>query len=271
MTRVLLDLIEPLRLADPQKLHRRDDHALRRIAPAVENALRERPVIDTDAQCDTPLAALGDQRLQLAVIRTVIARIDAHLVNILRGDGGDLRHEVDVGDDRRVETVFTHSPYNVCEVLALAAALRRETHDPASGTVDPLDLGRAGFGIVGVGIGHRLYGDRMPAADHDPPDAHFAARTATVFRKIHNRSRLQRSGPHRPVAAPDCSEYCRDTACPCENIFDKDSASRAQSRKSAMPRRRLSKPEFIFGKDNTQFCELRIIRYISKNPQSCAP
>ena len=265
------DLIEPLRLADPQKLHRRDDHALRRIAPAVENALRERPVIDTDAQCDAPLAALGDQRLQLAVIRTVIARIDAHLVDIFRGDGGDLRHEVDVGDDRRVETVLTHSPYNVCEVLALAAALRRETHDPASGTVDPLDLGRAGFGIVGVGIGHRLYGDRMPAADHDPPDAHFAARTAAVFRKIHNRSRLQRSGPHRPVAAPDCSEYCRDTACPCENIFYKDSASRAQSRKSAMPRRRLSKPEFIFGKDNTQFCELRIIRYISKNPQSCAP
>ena len=101
------DLIEPLRLADPQKLHRRDDHALRRIAPAVENALRERPVIDTDAQCDAPLAALGDQRLQLAVIRTVIARIDAHLVDIFRGDGGDLRHEVDVGDDRRVETVLT--------------------------------------------------------------------------------------------------------------------------------------------------------------------
>ncbi len=141
----------------------------------------------------------------------------------------------------------------------------------ASGAVDPLDLRHAGFGIVGVGVGHRLHGDRVPAADHDPPDAHLATRTATVFRKIHNRSRLQRSGPHRPVAAPDCSEYCRDTACPCENIFDKDSASRAQSRKSAMPRRRLSKPEFIFGKDNTQFCELRIIRYISKNPQSCAP
>ena len=39
----------------------------------------KRQVIDTDAQCDAPLAALGDQRLQLAVIRTVIARIDAPL------------------------------------------------------------------------------------------------------------------------------------------------------------------------------------------------
>ena len=179
------DLIEPLRLADPQKLHRRDDHALRRIAPAVENALRERPVIDTDAQCDAPLAALGDQRLQLAVIRTVIARIDAHLVDILRGNGGHLGQEVDVGHDGRIEALVAQTADDAGKVLALAPPLCRKAHDLSPGAVDPFDLRHAGFGIVGVGVGHRLHGDRVPAADHDPPDAHLATRAATVFRKIH--------------------------------------------------------------------------------------
>ena len=76
--------------------------------------------------------------------------------------------------------------------VAVQSMTNTDTNDTEACAAQ-IDLGRAGFGIVGVGIGHRLYGDRMPAADHDPPDAHFAARTAAVFRKIHNRSRLQRS------------------------------------------------------------------------------
>ena len=133
----------------------------------------------------TPLAAAGDQLLQLPAIRAVIARVDAHLVDILRGNGGHLGQEVDVGHDGRIEALVAQTADDAGKVLALAPPLCRKAHDLSPGAVDPFDLRHAGFGIVGVGVGHRLHGDRVPAADHDPPDAHLATRAATVFRKIH--------------------------------------------------------------------------------------
>ena len=179
------DLVESVRLADTQELHGRDDHALRRISPLVEDTFGERPVVDADAQGDAPLAAAGDQLLQLPAIRAVIARVDAHLVDILRGNGGHLGQEVDVGHDGRIEALVAQAADDAGKVLALAPPLCRKAHDLSPGAVDPFDLRHAGFGIVGVGVGHRLHGDRVPAADHDPPDAHLATRAATVFRKIH--------------------------------------------------------------------------------------
>ena len=47
-------------------------------SPLVEDTFGERPVVDADAQGDAPLAAAGDQLLQLPAIRAVIARVDAH-------------------------------------------------------------------------------------------------------------------------------------------------------------------------------------------------
>ena len=103
----------------------------------------------------------------------------------MRGNGGHLGQEVDVGHDGRIEALVAQTADDAGKVLALAPPLCRKAQDLSPGAVDPFDLRHAGFGIVGVGVGHRLHGDRVPAADHDPPDAHLATRAATVFRKIH--------------------------------------------------------------------------------------
>ena len=178
-------LIEIALPAHPQKLHGRDHHALGRVTPLVEDALRQRPVVDADAQGDAPLAALRDQRLKIAAVEAVISRIDTHLVHIPGGDGRDLGHEVDVGHNGCPETVGTQLPDDVFQIFTFAPSLRRKAHDLSPGAVDPLDLGHARGGVVGVGIGHRLAGDGMPAADRRPPDAHFARCPAHEFRKIH--------------------------------------------------------------------------------------
>ena len=131
------------------------------------------------------LAALRDQRLKIAAVEAVISRIDTHLVHIPGGDGRDLGHEVDVGHNGCPETVGTQLPDDVSQIFTLAAALRRKAHDLSPGAADAFDLGHARSGVVGVGIGHRLAGDGMPAADRNRSDAHFARRTAHEFRKIH--------------------------------------------------------------------------------------
>ena len=177
-------LIEIALPAHPQKLHGRDHHALGRVAPLVENALRQRPVVDADAQGDAPLAALRDQRLKITAVEAVISRIDTHLVHIPGGDGRDLGHEVDVGHNGCPETVGTQLPDDVFQIFTFAPALRRKAHDLSPGAVDPFDLRHAGFGIVGVGVGHRLHRHGMRAADRAGADADFVRRAAPVLRKV---------------------------------------------------------------------------------------
>ena len=92
---------------------------------------------------------------------------------------------MDVGHNGCPETVGTQLPDDVFQIFTFAPSLRRKAHDLSPGAVDPLDLGHARGGVVGVGIGHRLAGDGMPAADRRPPDAHFARCPAHEFRKIH--------------------------------------------------------------------------------------
>ena len=179
-------LIEIPLPADPQKLHRRDDHALRRVAPLVEDAFGQRTVVDADAQGDAPFAALFDKGFQFAVLRPVVAGVDAHLVHIAGGDGRDLGDEMDVGDHGRRKSVGTQLPDDVFQIFAFAASLRREAHDVSSGAVDALDLRHARGGVIGVGIGHRLHGDGVFPADRHLPDAHLARRAASEFRKIYH-------------------------------------------------------------------------------------
>ena len=164
-------LVEPPRLTDAQELHGRGDHPLGRVAPAVEDALRQRPVVDADAQRHAARAALLDERLQLAVLVAVIARVDAHLVDMLRSDGGHLGHEVDVGDQSRIAPLLAHASGDFAQVLRLAPPLGREPHDGRSGPGDREDLGHGGLGVVGVGVGHRLHGDGTVAADRGAADA----------------------------------------------------------------------------------------------------
>ena len=178
------DLIERFLAADAQKLHCGGDHSFGRVAPPVEDTFGERSVIHADAQRDAALAAAGDERLQFAVIGAVVARIDADLIDVLRGDGRRFGQEVDVGDDGRRESVGTQPRYDISEIFGLPCALGREPHDGCSGTGDTLDLGDAGGRVERVGVGHRLDGDGSVAADGTAADADFVCPTAAVLRKI---------------------------------------------------------------------------------------
>ena len=178
------DLIEPFAAADVQKLHRRGHHPLGRVAPLVEDALRERAVVDADAQRDASLAAAGDERFQIAAVEAVVARIDAHLVDVLRRHGRRFGQEMDVGHDSRRVTVGAQLRYDVAQVFGFADSLRREAHDGCAGAGDALDLGDARRGVARVGVGHRLHGHRLRAADGAGADADFMGRPAPVLRKI---------------------------------------------------------------------------------------
>ena len=160
-------LVEMLLGADAQKLHRRSHHALRRIAPLVHDMACQRAVIYAYAQCHSALSALGNQLLQTAVVGTVIAGVDAHLIDIIGGNHGNLGYEMDVCHYGCRITVPAQTRYDFGEVLALFATLRRQPHYRRTRIGYALDLGNARCGIGGRGVGHRLYGNRTIASDFD--------------------------------------------------------------------------------------------------------
>ena len=181
------DLIEAEPAAFAQILHRRDHHSLRGVAPPVEDALRERPVVHADADRRAVGAAQLHERRELSAVVAVVARVDAHLVRVLRRHGRRLRQEVDVGHERRVAPQLAHAAGDVSQVLRFARSLRREAHDAGARAGDAHDLRRAGLRVVGVGVGHRLHGHGPAAADHDAADPHLRGRTASVLRQIHEQ------------------------------------------------------------------------------------
>ena len=177
-------LVERLAAADVQKLHGCGHHPFGRVAPLVEDALRERAVVDADAQRDAPLAAAGDERFQFAAVEAVVARVDAYLVDVLRRHGRRFGQEMDVGHEGRRIPVGTQPLGDVAQVLGFAHPLRREAHDGRAGAGDALDLGDAGRSVARVGVGHRLHRHGMRAADRAGADADFVRRAAPVLRKI---------------------------------------------------------------------------------------
>ena len=92
---------------------------------------------------------------------------------------------MDVGDDCRIETVFAQASHDILQVFAFARPLRGQPHDFAACTVDAFDLRDTGFGVVGVGIGHRLHGNGPFAADDDVADAYFAGLAPLKVMKLH--------------------------------------------------------------------------------------
>lgn len=92
---------------------------------------------------------------------------------------------MDVGDGSRAVSLLAEPCDDPLQVLGFAPSLSREAYDLAACAVDALDLCNAGFGVVGVGVGHRLHGDRVIAADGYVADAYAAGRPASEFRKIH--------------------------------------------------------------------------------------
>ncbi len=181
-------LIEAEAPALAQELHGRDDHALRGVAPPVEDAAGQRTVVHTDAERRIVRAAEAHEALQLAVLRAVVARVDAHFVHMARGHGRRLGQEVDVGHKRRAAPLLAHATRDGPEVLRLAQVAGREAHDGASGACDAHDLRHAGLGVLRIGIGHRLHRHGAVAADRDAADAHFAGGTSSVSGQVNHKS-----------------------------------------------------------------------------------
>ncbi len=177
--------VESDALANPQKLHGRNDHPLRRVAPLVEHALGQRTVVDADAQSDAPLAALLDKRFQFTVFRAIVAWVDPHFVDILRRHGSGFGQKMDVGDQRHVQPLLAHTAGYVLQVFGFAPSLRREPDDAPARRSNPPYLGHARFGVVGVGVGHRLHGNGMRPADGHRTERDFARRPPGKFCQLH--------------------------------------------------------------------------------------
>ena len=135
----------------------------------------------------------------------VVARIDAHLLAILRSHVGHAGVEVHVGHERCHDALGLQCGRDVAHVLSLARALRGQSDEFATSLDDALGLRHAGSGVVGVGGCHRLYADGVVAADADRPHVGHAANSSCS----HTSLQLNRGWPSRfsdrawPCSRPD--------------------------------------------------------------------
>ena len=95
-------------------------------------------------------------------------RVDAHLVHVFRSDRSHFGHEMDVRHDGGIASLLPQTADDPLQILSLPTPLGRQPDDRTSGPEDAFDLPNTGFGILGVGIGHRLHGDRAVTSDHNP-------------------------------------------------------------------------------------------------------
>lgn len=159
--------VETLPPAYAQVLHGRLHHAFRRIAVESYHLGRERTVVHADAQGGTASAALLQQRLEAAAAVVVVAGIYPHFVRERCYGVGHLGNEVHVGHQCGIGPPAAYLGCNDTHALRFPEPLRGKPHDTASGLPDASGLRDAGFGIVRIAVGHRLYGHRMAGADGD--------------------------------------------------------------------------------------------------------
>ena len=174
------------------------DHAERRVAVAVHDAVAERAVVGADADRDATFFTEEDQRregfadaLQLGGVLLVgvlldgellgvreVARIDADFFHPARGFHGGVGFEVDVGHEGHVATGFEQA---ALDVLQVGSVLDRRGGDADNLGTDVCQVERlldAGRSIHGVAGDHGLHPDRIAAADAHLTDADLAAGTA---------------------------------------------------------------------------------------------
>ena len=92
---------------------------------------------------------------------------------------------MDVRHDGGIASLLPQTADDPLQILSLPTPLGRQPDDRTSGPEDAFDLPNTGFGILGVGIGHRLHGDRAVTSDHNTSDANFTARAALILGQIH--------------------------------------------------------------------------------------
>ena len=116
--------------------------------------------VDPDADGDAPVLRLGGDLLDLRLLAEV-ARVESEALDTrLQCGQRHLVVEVDVGDDRNRRA--GHDPG---QTLGGGLLVARAPHQVGAGGGERVDLGQGGFGVGGLGGGHRLHGDRGAAAD----------------------------------------------------------------------------------------------------------
>ena len=186
------DVVVVLIPADVQEFHGALDHSERGVAVMAEDAVRQRPVVGADAHGPSerlafahergePVADAGQfvrvgrfcvvVRLELLLVR-VIARVDPNLFDVVRGDFGGVRREVDVGDEGNIGvSSLVEAGSDVPEGLGFPFAGRRDAHDLATGLNHAQRFGHGGVHIHRVRCGHRLEHDGGVSPDGDSPDS----------------------------------------------------------------------------------------------------
>ena len=194
--------MEILLLADAQELQAALYDALWRIAIAVADAVGEGTVVHADADGCMVLLADVEERHEallnllefvgvllisiflldeLAGRIHVVARIYAHFLTIESSHVGNVRIEVNIGNEWSLIAVGTDAGIDVLHILCLAGTLSGEAHQLAASLDDFLCLTDASLSIIGIGGGHRLDADRVIATQVDGSDMCHRRGTAGII------------------------------------------------------------------------------------------
>ena len=111
----------------------------------------------------------------------VVARIYAHFLTIESSHVGNVRIEMNIGNEWSLIAVGTDAGIDVLHILCLAGTLCGEAHQFATSLDDFLCLTDASLSIIGIGGGHRLDADRVIATQIDGSDMCHRRGTAGII------------------------------------------------------------------------------------------
>ena len=182
------DLVVGVARGDAEELEGALDHAERRVAVAVHDAIAERAVIGADAHRAAELFAADHERGKRIVeagefgvvvgvgvfadgeffLVGVVAGIDADFFDVLDGFHRGAREEMDVGDDRDVgEAGGGELGADVAQAAGGGDVGRGDADDLAADLGEGDGLLDGGGDVLGVARRHRLDADGIGAADAD--------------------------------------------------------------------------------------------------------
>ena len=194
--------MEILLLADAQELETALYDALWGIAVAVADAVGEGTVVHADADGCMMLLADVEERHEavfyllefvgvlligiflldeLAGRIHIVARVYAHLLAVECSHVGNVRIEVNIGNEWSLIAVGTDAGIDVLHILCLAGTLCGEAHQFAASLDDFLCLTDASLSIIGIGGGHRLDADRVIATQVEGSDMCHRRGTAGII------------------------------------------------------------------------------------------
>ena len=179
--------IEPVEMVDVA--HGRLDQRFRgRFAVFLLQILFQRTGVDADTDRDAVMAR-GIHHRTDTVFAADVAGVDAQAIDTELGHPqGDLVVEMDVGHQWYADLTF-----DLAESFGGIHVRHRDAHDVGTGLLQTLDLRDGGGDIVGVGVGHALYGDGGTAADRHMADMDLSRETAGDRRwRMHGASQSPR-------------------------------------------------------------------------------